>query len=55
MFLSPRLSAKALGELSHRLAVETESGIDIRRTWQREAESAPAARARRLCSRFATR
>ena len=40
MLLSPRLSAQALGELSHRLAVETESGIDIRRTWQREAESA---------------
>ena len=41
MSLSPRISSKDLGELSHRLAVETESGIDIRRTWQREAESAP--------------
>jgi type IV pilus assembly protein PilC len=41
MFLSPRLSANALCELSHRLAVETESGIDVRRTWKREAESAP--------------
>ncbi len=40
MFLSPRISPKDLGELSHRLAVETESGIDIRRTWKREAESA---------------
>jgi type IV pilus assembly protein PilC len=40
MNLSPRLSSKALSELSHRLGVETESGIDIRRTWQREAESA---------------
>lgn len=40
MFLPPRLSAKELGELSHRLAVETESGIDIRRTWKREAASA---------------
>ena len=40
MLLSPRLSARTLGELSHRLAVETESGIDIRRTWQREAETA---------------
>jgi type IV pilus assembly protein PilC len=40
MFLSPRFSTKALAELSHRLAVETEAGIDIRRTWQREAESA---------------
>ena len=40
MLLSPRLSAKDLGELSHRLAVETDSGIDIRRTWKREAESA---------------
>ncbi len=41
MFFSPRLSAKTLGELSHRLAVETESGIDIRRTWKREVASAP--------------
>jgi type II secretory pathway component PulF len=40
MFLSPRISAKDLGELSHRLAVETDAGIDIRRTWKREAESA---------------
>jgi len=43
MFFSPRLSSKALAELSHRLAVETEAGIDIRRTWQREAESARGA------------
>jgi type II secretory pathway component PulF len=42
MLLSPRLSAKQLGELCHRLAVETDSGIDIRRTWKREAESAPS-------------
>lgn len=34
------LSNKALAELCHRLAVETESGIDIRRTCQREAEMA---------------
>jgi type IV pilus assembly protein PilC len=40
MILSPRLSTKALTELSHRLGVETESGIDIRRTWQRETETA---------------
>src|SRR5882724_7383825 len=40
MMLSPRLSTKALTELSHRLGVETESGIDIRRTWQREADTA---------------
>jgi type IV pilus assembly protein PilC len=40
MFLSPRISSKDLGELSHRLAVETESGIDIRRTWKREVGSA---------------
>jgi type IV pilus assembly protein PilC len=37
---SPRLSSKALAELCHRLAVETEAGIDIRRTWRREADSA---------------
>jgi type IV pilus assembly protein PilC len=38
--LQPQLSNKALTELCHRLAVETESGIDIRRTWKRETESA---------------
>jgi type IV pilus assembly protein PilC len=40
MLLHPQLSNKALTELCHRLAVETDSGIDIRRTWQREAEMA---------------
>ncbi|HEY4234026.1 MAG TPA: type II secretion system F family protein [Lacipirellulaceae bacterium] len=40
MLPSPPLSTKALTDLSHRLAVETESGIDIRRTWQRETEAA---------------
>ena len=40
MFFQPQLSNKALTELCHRLAVETDSGIDIRRTWQREAEMA---------------
>ena len=49
MILSPQLSNKALTELSHRLAVETDAGIDIRRTWQREAEAAP----RRLQPHFA--
>jgi len=36
----PQLSNKTLAELCHRLAVETDSGIDVRRTWKREAESA---------------
>src|SRR5262249_38726574 len=36
----PRISSKPLCELCHRLAVETDSGIDIRRTWQREADVA---------------
>jgi type IV pilus assembly protein PilC len=40
MLPQPQLSNKALMELSHRLAVETDAGIDIRRTWQREAEIA---------------
>ena len=40
MLHASRLSTKALTELSHRLGVETESGIDIRRTWQRETEMA---------------
>jgi type IV pilus assembly protein PilC len=38
--LHPQLSNKKLAELCHRLAVETDSGIDVRRTWQREAEMA---------------
>jgi type IV pilus assembly protein PilC len=40
MLPQPQLSNSALAELSHRLAVETDAGIDIRRTWQREAEMA---------------
>lgn len=40
MFLPPRLSNKALAELCHRLSVEADAGIDIRRTWRREAEAA---------------
>ena len=40
MLFQPQLSNKSLSELCHRLAVETDSGIDIRRTWQREAEIA---------------
>ncbi|MCI0332479.1 MAG: type II secretion system F family protein [Planctomycetes bacterium] len=40
MLLQPQLSNKALAELCHRLAVETDSGIDVRRTWQREADMA---------------
>jgi type IV pilus assembly protein PilC len=36
----PQLSNRELTELCHRLAVETDSGIDVRRTWQREAEMA---------------
>lgn len=39
MFSHPRLSNKALAEFCHRLGVETEAGIDIRRSWQREAET----------------
>ena len=40
MFLQPQLTNSALTELCHRLAIETDSGIDIRRTWQREADMA---------------
>lgn len=40
MLTSPRLSNHALAELCHRLGVESDAGIEIRRTWQREAESA---------------
>src|SRR5256885_13943599 len=38
--LQPHLSNKSLSELCHRLAVETDSGIDIRRTWKRESDIA---------------
>lgn len=40
MLLEPRLSNRHLTELCHRLAVETDAGIDIRRTWQRESDAA---------------
>jgi type II secretory pathway component PulF len=40
MLPQPQLSNKALAELCHRLAVETDAGIDIRRTWQRESDMA---------------
>src|SRR5688572_12955435 len=38
--LQPQLSNKALADLCHRLAIETDAGIDIRRTWRREADTA---------------
>jgi type IV pilus assembly protein PilC len=38
MLFQPQLSNKALAELCHRLAIEIDSGIDIRRTWQRETD-----------------
>jgi type IV pilus assembly protein PilC len=38
--MQPRLSGKRLADLCHRLAISAESGIDIRRTWQREADNA---------------
>jgi type II secretory pathway component PulF len=40
MLFEPQLSNQALTELCHRLAVETDAGIDIRRTWKREVEMA---------------
>ena len=40
MLFQPQLSNRDLAELCHRLAIETDSGIDIRRTWQRETETA---------------
>lgn len=39
MFFPPRLGLKPLAELCHRLAISYESGIDIRKTWRREADS----------------
>jgi type IV pilus assembly protein PilC len=38
MLFQPQLSNKALAELCHRLGVEHDAGIDIRRTLQRETE-----------------
>ena len=40
MISSPRLRGKRLADLCHRLAISDESGIDVRRTWQRETENA---------------
>src|SRR6478752_3479530 len=38
MLFHPQLSNKGLADLCHRLAIEIDSGIDIRRTWQRETD-----------------
>ncbi|MEM9187353.1 MAG: type II secretion system F family protein [Planctomycetota bacterium] len=40
MIFPKRLTGKALADLCHRLAISAESGIDIRRTWEREARNA---------------
>jgi len=40
MLLKPRLNGKPLADLCHRLAISSESGIDIRQTWKREAQHA---------------
>lgn len=42
----PRLNNKRLADLCHRLAISAESGIDIRRTWEREADNATGSRAK---------
>lgn len=39
MIRSPHLRGKPLADLCHRLAISDESGIDVRRTWQREMEN----------------
>ena len=54
MLFQPQLSNKALAELCHRLAVETDSGIDIRRTWQRETDIGPRPRSAATSRRSAT-
>lgn len=40
MLIQPHLSGKRLADLCHRLAISAESGIDIRRIWEREADNA---------------
>lgn len=40
MLFSPQLRGKQLADLCHRLAISTESGIDIRQTWKRESNHA---------------
>ncbi len=42
MFLSRQIALKPLSQLCRRLAVATDAGLDDRKTWQREAERAPA-------------
>lgn len=50
MFVSPHVSGKELADLCHRLAISAESGVDIRRTWEREADAARG----RVASQYAT-
>lgn len=40
MLISHRISNKQLSDLCHRLGTSLAAGIDLRRTWQRETESA---------------
>ena len=40
MWFAPRLHLKSMSELCRRLAISSTSGIDIRKTWQRETERA---------------
>lgn len=43
MFFRPALSERALVEICHRQSVSLAAGIDVRKVWQREVDSAPAA------------
>lgn len=45
---SPRASIKALAGLCHRVGISLEAGVDARRIWSREAQSARGPLARRL-------
>ena len=47
-FFSPRVSTKALAGLCHRVGISLEAGVDARRAWAREAQSARGPLARRL-------
>ena len=40
MLISHRMSSKELSDLAHRVATSLSAGVDLRRTWQRETDSA---------------
>ena len=42
MLFAPRIGLKRLAQLSHRLGTALDAGVEVRKSWDREAQSGPA-------------